>query len=389
MKIVLIGPAYPIRGGNALFVAHLYESLIATNDVQVISYSRLYPGFLFPGVRQTDVSGVAIKKHPAAHIIDCLNPFTWRKAARLAASMNPDMLVFTWWNPFFGLIVRTIASAFKRRIKKPVLIIAENVISHESRWIDVFLTKIALQTADRFLVLSKVVEAEIKKIYPEIRVFRSSLPIYDCYQTREQLTQQQAQQQLGLEGKNVILFFGYIRQYKGLMNLIVALPLIRKQVGNAHLLVVGEFYDNPQPYLDTINRLGLSNNITIVNEYVANEAVHLYFTAANLAVLPYNEATQSGILSIAYGFAKPVVITDVGGLAELVDDGKTGFIVPPRDIPKLAESVIRYFKENCELDFSHTIEVKRQDNSFNKIRIVFEEIESDLNIEGDTKHSFL
>ena len=378
MRIVLIGPAYPIRGGNALFVAHLYESLAAVNDVKVISYSRLYPDFLFPGVRQTDVSGVAIKKHPAAHIIDCLNPFTWRKAARLAASMNPDMLVFTWWNPFFGFIVRTIALAFKRRAKKPVVIVVENVISHEGRWIDVFLTKIALQTADRFLVLSKVVEEGMRKLYPQIKVFRSSLPIYDCYQSNEQLTQQQAQQQLGLAGKNVILFFGYIRQYKGLMNLIEALPLIRNQVSNAHLLIVGEFYDNPQPYLNTIKRLDLGANITIINEYVANEAVHVYFTAANLAVLPYNEATQSGILSIAYGFAKPVVITDVGGLAELVDDGKTGFIVPPHDIPKLADSVIRYFKENREQDFSHNIEVKRKENSFNTLRSVFDEIQKDL-----------
>jgi glycosyltransferase involved in cell wall biosynthesis len=162
------------------------------------------------------------------------------------------------------------------------------------------------------------------------------------------------------------------------MNLIEALPLIRKQVSNAHLLVVGEFYDNPQPYLDAIRRLGLEKNVTIINEYVANEAVHLYFTAANLAVLPYNEATQSGILSIAYGFAKPVVITDVGGLAELVDDGKTGFIVPPNDIRKLADAVIRYFKENREQDFSHNIEMKRQENSFNNIRIVFDELQKDL-----------
>lgn len=377
MRIVLIGPAYPIRGGNALLIAHLYESLSVTNDVQVISFSRLYPGFLFPGVRQTDVSSIALKQHPATHIIDCVNPLTWWNAAGLAASINPDLLVFTWWNPFFGIIVRTIASAFKRRVKKPVVIIAENVISHEGRWIDVFLTKIALQTADKFLVLSKVVEEGIKKLYPQRKIFRSSLPIYDCYQTPERLSQRQAQQQLGLEGKNVLLFFGYIRRYKGLMNIIEALPLIRKQVSTSHLLVVGEFYDSSHPYLEAIKRLGLGNNITIINEYVANEAVHLYFTAANLAVLPYNEATQSGILSIAYGFAKPVVVTDVGGLAELVDDGKTGFIVPPHDISKLADSVIRYFRENREQDFSHNIETKRQENSFNNIRKVFDEIQRD------------
>jgi glycosyltransferase involved in cell wall biosynthesis len=377
MRIVLIGPAYPIRGGNALLIAHLYESLTVTNDVQVISFSRLYPGFLFPGVRQTDVSSIALKQHPATHIIDCINPLTWWNAAHLAASINPDMLVFTWWNPFFGIMVRTIASAFKRRVKKPVVIIAENVISHEGRWIDVFLTKIALQAADKFLVLSKVVEEGIKKLYPQRKIFRSSLPIYDCYQAPERLSQRQAQQKLGLEGKNVLLFFGYIRRYKGLMNIIEALPLIRKQVSNSHLLVVGEFYDSPHPYLEAIKRLGLGNNITIINEYVANEAVHLYFTAANLAVLPYNEATQSGILSIAYGFAKPVVVTDVGGLAELVDDGKTGFIVPPHDISKLADSVIRYFRENREQDFSHNIDAKRQENSFNNIRKVFDEIQRD------------
>ena len=378
MNITLIGPAYPIRGGNALLIAHLYDSLAATHNVQVISFSRLYPQFLFPGVRQRDISTVAIKRHPATPIIDCINPITWWKAARLAASMNPDMLVFTWWNPFFGILVRTIATIFKRRTGKPIVIIAENVISHEGRWIDVFLTKIALCTADRFLVLSKVVEGGVQKLFPATKVFRSSLPVYDCYQPPQKLTQQQAQQQLGLEHKCVMLFFGYIRQYKGLMNIIEALPLIRKQVTNAHLLIVGEFYDDPQPYLDRIKKLGVEDAVTMINEFVANEAVHLYFTAANVAVLPYNEATQSGILSIAYGFAKPVVITDVGGLAELVEDGKTGFIVPPHDHTRLADALIRYFHEHREQEFSRAIEVKRQQNSFQNIRTIFDEIAFDL-----------
>jgi len=378
MKIVLIGPAYPIRGGNALLIAYLYEALAATNDVHVISFSRLYPEFLFPGVRQTDVSGVPIKKHPATHMIDCLNPLTWWRAARVAASLNPDMLVFTWWNPFFGLIVRTIASEFKRRTKKPIVIIAENVISHEGRWIDLFLTKIALRTANCFLVLSSIVEENIRQLFPATKIFRSSLPIYDCYQTSERLTQQQAQQRLGLEGKNVLLFFGYVRKYKGLMNLIEALPLILEKVQNTHLLVVGEFYDDPKPYLNAIQGLGLEKNITIINEYVANETVHLYFTAANLAVLPYNEATQSGILSIAYGFSKPVVVTNVGGLAELVNDGGTGYIAPPHDITTLANVIIRYFNDNHEQFFSRNIEAKKQENSFHNIRNIFSTIQTDI-----------
>ncbi len=379
MKIVLIGPAYPLRGGNALFVAHLYEALASVNDVSVISFSRLYPGFLFPGVRQVDVSGVALKKHPAQHVIDCLNPMTWYKAARLAASSNPDLLVFTWWNPFFGPIVRTIASVFKRMARKPVVIITENVVSHEGRPIDLILTKMALRTADRFLVLSGVVEKEIRRLYPSIKVFRSSLPVYDCYQMGESLTQDSAKDRLKLRGKNVILFFGYVRGYKGLMNIIDAFPAIKQNVDNAHLLIVGEYYDDPGPYREAIARLGLANDVTEIAEYVANEDVHLYFEAANVAVLPYNEATQSGILSIAYGFAKPVIVSDVGGLAELVDEGITGFIVPPHDSRKLSDAVIRFFKDRREKPFSEAIATKRSANSFNNIRDVFEAIKADLN----------
>jgi glycosyltransferase involved in cell wall biosynthesis len=379
VKIVLVGPAYPLRGGNALFVAHLYAALAEGNELTVVSFSRLYPGFLFPGVRQVDISGVAIKKHPADPIIDCLNPFSWYKAAKVAAEAKPDLLVFTWWNPFFGPIVRTIASAFKKKTGKPVVIIAENVVSHEGRWIDIYFTMMALRQADRFLVLSSVVENDIRKLFPSSKVFRSSLPVYDCYRVGESYSQKQAKNKLNLSGKNVILFFGYVRQYKGLMNLIDAFPQIIKAISNAHLLIVGEYYDDPKPYRETIQRLGLRENVTEVAEYVANEDVHLYFEAANVAVLPYNGATQSGILSIAYGFSKPVIVTDVGGLAELVDDGKTGFVVPPHNRKLLADAVIRYFEERREAEFSSNIMNKRESNSFNQIRDVFQEMYDDLN----------
>ena len=379
MKIVLVGPAYPLRGGNALFIAHLYAALADGNEVTVISFSRLYPGFLFPGVRQVDVSTVAIKKHPSNPIIDCLNPLTWFKAAGVAAAISPDLLVFTWWNPFFGPIVKTIAAGYKRKTGKPVVIIAENVVSHEARSIDTFLTMMALRQADRFLVLSGVVEKDIRRLSPSSRIFRSSLPIYDCYRVGESLTQLQAKQKLGLAGKDVVLFFGYIRRYKGLMNLIEAFPLIKQSVENAHLLIVGEYYDDRKAYDAAIERLGLQRSVTEVAEYVANEDVHLYFEAADVAVLPYNGATQSGILSIAYGFSKPVVVTDVGGLSELVDDGKTGFVVPPHNHTMLADAVIRYFKEGREAEFSSNIGKKREENSFNRIREVFDEIHNDLN----------
>ncbi len=373
MKIALIGPAYPLRGGNALFVAHLYEALSAHHSVDVVSFSRLYPSILFPGVRQNDISSSPLKKHPARPLLDSVNPLTWFSAANDVTSKRPDVVIFTWWNPFFGPLVRTVAAMIKRA-GIPVIIVAENVISHEGRAIDLILTKLALNTADAFLVLSKVVEETVKKLYPNVPLFRSSLPVYDCYQSGDVAPQSVAQERLKLAGKNVILFFGYIREYKGLMNLIEAFPQVKKEIPNAHLLIVGEFYKNPKEYYDAIDRLNMKDDVTIVAEYVANEEVYKYFTASNVVVLPYNEATQSGIMSISQSFGVPAIVTNVGGLGELLEDGKTGFIVEPRNVRVLADSIIRYFKEGREKEFSAEVIKRSQANSFNTILEVFNNI---------------
>ncbi len=373
MKITLIGPAYPLRGGNALFVAHLYEALSAHHTVDVVSFSRLYPSILFPGVRQNDISSSPLKKHPARPLLDSVNPLTWFSAAKDVTSKRPDVVIITWWNPFFGPLVRTAASMIKKA-GIPVIIVAENVISHEGRAVDLMLTKLALNTADAFLVLSKVVEETVKKLYPSVPTFRSSLPVYDCYQSGDVAPQSVAKERLSLAGKDVILFFGYIREYKGLMNLIEAFPLVKKEVPNAHLLIVGEFYKNPKEYYDAIERLNMKNDVTIVAEYVANEEVYKYFTASNVVVLPYNEATQSGIMSISQSFGVPAIVTNVGGLGELLEDGKTGFIVEPRNVGVLAASIIRYFKEGREKEFSAEVVKRSQANSFNTILEVFNNI---------------
>ncbi len=379
MKITLIGPAYPLRGGNALFVAHLYEALSAHHSVDVVSFSRLYPSILFPGVRQNDISSSPLKKHPARALLDSVNPFTWISAAKDIRSKRPDVVIFTWWNPFFGPLVRTAASII-RKAGIPVVIVAENVISHEGRAVDHALTKIALDTADAFLVLSKVVEETVQQLYPKVPLFRSTLPVYDCYQSGDILPQAAAKERLNLAGKEVILFFGYIREYKGLMNLIEAFPKVKQHIPNAHLLIVGEFYKNPKEYYDAIERQNLKNDVTIVAEYVANEEVHKYFTASNVVVLPYNEATQSGIMSIAQSFGTPAIVTNVGGLGELLEDGKTGFIVEPRNVPELADSIIRYFKEGREKEFSAEVVRRSRANSFNTITDVFSNIFAALKI---------
>lgn len=374
-KICIVGPAYPYRGGNALFVGHLYEALSKTYDVTVISFKRLYPQILFPGTRQEDVSKVAIKPHPSIRLIDSINPFTWVKTVREIEKINPDLIAFIWYQPFFGFSVGTIARMLQKKFQKKILFITENIISHESMFYDKFLTKYALYSADKFLVLSDVVEKGIRSMYPGKKVFRSTLPIYDCYGFESTLTKNQAREKLNIPlNKKVVLFFGYIRAYKGLMFLIEAMKKLLEEDDSYFLLIVGEFYESKDKYLEKINELGIDKNTLIVDRYVPNEEVGIYYMAADLVVLPYVSATQSGILNIAYGFRKPVVVTNVGGLPELVENGKTGFIVEPKNSLAISEGIKKYFNASNIVDFSKNIETFIKKNSFMSIERVFEEI---------------
>lgn len=374
-KIILVGPAYPYRGGNALFVAHLYEALSKSFNIEVINFTRLYPQLLFPGTRQEDVSKVAIKVHPSTRLIDSINPLSWFKTANYIKKKNPDLVAFIWYQPFFGFSIGTIARLIRKSFKGKILFITENIISHESMFYDKILTRYALASADKFLVLSDVVEKGIKERYPDKKVFRSTLPIYDCYGFDQSLSKSEARKKLGIdENKRVLLFFGYIRAYKGLMNLIEALPYLLKENENYFLLVVGEFYESKDKYFEKIKELNIGKSVLVIDEFVPNEEVGLYYSAADLVVLPYNSATQSGILNIAYGFKKPVVVTNVGGLPELVENGKTGFIVEPQNPFALAEGIKKYFSASNIEEFSRNIETFIQNNSFMSIERVFNEI---------------
>lgn len=377
-KIVIVGPAYPYRGGNALFVAHLYEALSKSFDVEVINFTRLYPQLLFPGTRQEDVSKIPIKVHPSTRLIDSINPLSWIKTIKYISSINPDLIAFIWYQPFFGFSIGTIARVLHNKFKNRIIFITENIISHESMFYDKILTMYTLKAADKFLVLSDVVEKGIKQLFPDKKIFRSSLPIYDCYGFDSSLSKSDARKKLGIEDdKKVLLFFGYIRPYKGLMHLINAMPILLKEDEKYFLLIVGEFYEGKDKYFERIKELNLNKNVLIIDEFVPNEEVGIYYSASDVVVLPYNSATQSGILNIAYGFKKPVVVTNVGGLPELVEDGKTGFIVEPQNPQSLAEGIKKFFNASNFEDFSRNIETFIRKNSFMSIERVFEEILQD------------
>lgn len=356
-RIAIVGPAYPLRGGNALFVAHLYDNLRHDHDAYVVSFRRLYPSFLFPGKTQMNLSRVPVKSTPSRQLIDSVNPFSWSRAIDWMAvpKRRPDLVLFVWWNPFFGVCYGEMAKMLKRRTGAGIVFVCENVVSHENRPADRSLTRFALSKADYFLVLSGVVARRIQSLFPTVPVRQAALPIYDCYRGAD-TDRRTARAALGLT-RPTILFFGYVRAYKGLDYLLRAMPRIRERI-DADLLIVGEFYDDRSKYDRIIDELGLGERVRIVAEHVPDEEVGKYFAVADVVVLPYTSATQSGITQIAFAFGLPVISTNVGGLPEVVRDGETGYIVPPRDEDALADAVVRYFEGERGAAFHKNVEVE-------------------------------
>jgi glycosyltransferase involved in cell wall biosynthesis len=374
-KIILIGPAYPYRGGNALFVTHTYEALKNHFDVKIYNYKLLYPSLLFPGTTQFDESKEQVFKVPNERLINSINPFYWVKVARRLKKENADLVVFDWWHPFFGFCHGAISFLIRKKYKNKTLFITENVVSHEANPIDKILTKIGLRNASKFLTLSGIVEKEVQQYSKGKKVYRSELPVYDCYNPIDESNIQKNKQELGFEIDNlVLLFFGYVRKYKGLDILIEAFPKILSEEPEARLLIVGEFYDDPKTYLEQIKKLGITDKVKVVNQFVPNEDVAKYYQVSDVVILPYRSATQSGILNVAYGFYKPVIVTDVGGLAEFVDESKTGFVIEPDSPSAILEGVSKFLIAKDRTDFHKFIEEKNKQNSFNKLQEVFEKI---------------
>ncbi len=341
-KVCLVGPVHPYRGGIAHFNALLAGEFAGDHDVLIASFKRLYPSFLFPGRTQFDTGG----SPPAAEsirVIDSINPFSWWRAARSIAHFTPDIVVFSWWHPFFAPAYATVIFFLKRMARARIVFLCHNVLPHESSALDRMLSRLAYRQVNRFLVQSQEDHRRLLAMKPAASVEVRPHPIYEFF-NRGAYSREDARRELDLEGR-VILFFGLIRPYKGLRLLIDAFASGAEQLQGT-LLIVGEFYENKQPYLDRIRECGAADSIRVIDAYVPDGEVEKYFHACDLVVLPYLSATQSGIVQIAYGFDKPVVVTAVGGLPDVVEDGVTGFVVPPGDADALERAMRRFFQEN-------------------------------------------
>ncbi|MEP7234436.1 MAG: glycosyltransferase, partial [Ignavibacteriota bacterium] len=353
MKIVIVGTAYPLRGGIAHYISLLYEALKKHgHDVHVVTFSRQYPKILFPGKSQEE-KGDAGNPIESFQVIDSINPLTWSKAGKLVASFEPDMIIFKFWIPFFapayGMIARTARKLLRKKgILAKVVFIADNVIPHEKRIGDRSFTNYAFKEVDYFVVQSDAVERDLKIVKPQARYIKLAHPLYNIF--GESIDRNDAKSRLGIPADApTILFFGYIRKYKGLDILLRAMPEILRTLPELRLIVAGEFYSNEEEHRKLISALGIpSKNLILATDYIANDQVALYFSAAGAAVLPYRSATQSGIVQIAYNFDLPVIATDVGGLAEVVVDGKSGLITKEATPELVAKDVIRFFSEALE-----------------------------------------
>jgi glycosyltransferase involved in cell wall biosynthesis len=372
MKIVIVSTAYPLRGGIAHYIALLYKHLSERHDVEIVTFSRQYPKLLFPGTTQEERGGGG-SVVPSEQLIDSINPLTWHSAARAIALKKPDLLIFKYWLPFFGPCFGTISMFVRRWTGAKTLFICDNVVPHEKRIGDTAFTRYAFRYVDYFIVQSKAVEHDLNAFQPRARYKLAPHPVYEIF--GKSLLKANARAKLGLTDKRVILFFGYIRRYKGLHTLLDAMPTILEKV-KLKLLVVGEFYDDEEKYRQQIADSRLQNDVVLHAEYVANEQVGLYFSACDVVVLPYVSATQSGIVQIAYQFDKPVIATDVGGLAEVVLNEKTGFIVPPQQPTAVANAVLRFYQEKREKEFVRNVKKEKKKYSWDAMVDAIEELAS-------------
>ncbi|RKZ12429.1 glycosyl transferase [bacterium] len=366
---------HPYRGGIAHFLETMDRGLQARgHETLPVTFSRQYPDLLFPGKTQyeTDPPENPI---PARRWIDTIGPWSWWSAANHIAAWKPDAILYKYWMPFFAPAYGSILWRLRRQGVRGLAVV-DNAIPHERRPLDIPLSRFFLRQCDGLLVMSDSVQQDLDRVGVSARRRRVEHPIYDIF--GEGIDRSLAREQLGLaEGRPVLLFFGYVRRYKGLHVLLDAMPALLEQVPDALLLVCGEFYDAEAPYREQVQRLGIADSVDFHADYIPNEAVARYFSASDVVVQPYVTATQSGVAQIAYQFRRPSIITDVGGLAEVVPHERAGFVVPPEDPQSLASEIARFFLEQWAPRLEAGIEAERVKYSWDRLYEAMEELMED------------
>ena len=347
--IIIIGPVSPFRGGIAQHTTMLARALADSHVCRILSFKRLYPKLIFPGQSDRDPDHEGQAEPRTEYLLDTLNPFTWRRVAKRAQQMRPDFVLIPWWTFFLGPLSLYIAWALRRR-DIDVVFFCHNVLDHEETAWKRALARLVLRQGSRFVVHTRVEESRLKELIPGAVVAVHPHPIYDQFPEPKRHLPRRA----GLE----LLFYGFVRPYKGLDVLTKAIGLLKGQ--DVFLTVAGEFWQGEKEIRQQIAQLAIEDQVEIISRYVSDQETAQLFDRSDLVILPYRSATGSGVIPIAYHYGKPVIATRVGGLPDVVWDGKTGRIVPPGDVKALANA-IREMTQPRAADMRRKIEqIKRQ-----------------------------
>ncbi len=344
-KVVIIGPAHPLRGGLATFNQRLAKQFIDEgNECSIYSFSLQYPSFLFPGT--TQYTDEPAPENISIHtVINSINPFNWIKVGNRLKKEKPDIIIVRFWLPFMGPALGTILRRVRKNKHTKIICIADNVIPHEKRIGDKAFTKYFLKSCDAFITMSDKVLSDLRSFQKNKPAQLVSHPLYDNF--GEIISKQEARTHLGIsEHQNIVLFFGFIRHYKGLDILLDAISFLKKNKSdsfNFKLLVAGEFYEDKKPFQEQIDKLNIADDLILRTDFIPDSEVKYYLCAADAVIQPYRNATQSGVTPLAYHFEKPMVVTNVGGLPALVPDGKVGLVVEP-NAEAIAEGIIKFYQ---------------------------------------------
>lgn len=376
-KIIIIGSAHPLRGGGiSTFNERLAQAFMERGDETVIFSFRLqYPSIFFPGKTQWTTEpppeGLDIRAR-----INSVNPFNWIRTGREISRLRPDLVIIRFWLPFLGPCLGVLARIIKRNRITRIITIADNIIPHERKLFDQFLTAFYVKSSDGFVFMSRSVMQDLDRFDRNKPRRYCPHPLYDVYGTC--FNRQTACEMLGIDQKyHYLLFFGFIREYKGLDILLHALGNKRLKSLPVRLLLAGEYYTDPEPYEQIIEQHQIGDRILKFAQFIPNSEVGTYFCAADLVVQPYKSATQSGVTQVAYYFDKPMIITNVGGLAEMVPDRKAGYVVDP-DPDKVAEAIEDFFVNKREKEFVPFVREAKKKYSWENMLLSITELEKEI-----------
>lgn len=362
MKVTILGSAYPLRGGLAAYNERLANEFIKEGDeVKIVTFSLQYPEFLFPGT--TQYSSLPAPQNLSIDVaVNSVNPLNWIKVGRKIKNETPDILIVKFWLPFMAPCLGTICRIVKKNKHTKIISILDNIIPHEKRFADTSFTQYFVNSVDAFIAMSDSVYNDLSQFDTKKPRLLNPHPLFDNY--GEAISKQNALHQLNLDSsKKYILFFGLIRDYKGLDILLKAMVTDSLRNSDIQLLVAGEYYSNKEEYEKLIAELNIQNKVELHTRFIPDNEVSKYFCAADVVVQPYKHATQSGVTQVCYHFNKPMIVTNVGGLPEIVPDNKVGFVVEP-DANEVAAAILRFYNENKEGEFVQNILVEKQKYSW-------------------------